>query len=83
MVSFGEFIAGFTIGAPSIPVISNVTAEPYAASAMAETLAKQIGHSVRWLDSILFLLKHGATTFEEVGPGSVLTKLIAQIKKKL
>lgn len=83
MVSFGEFIAGFTIGAPSIPVISNVTAEPYAASAMGETLARQIGHSVRWLDSILYLIKHGATTFEEVGPGSVLTKLVAQIKKKL
>jgi len=83
MVSFGEFIAGFTIGAPSIPVISNVTAEPYAASAMGETLARQIGHSVRWLDSILYLIKQGVTTFEEVGPGSVLTKLIAQIKKKL
>jgi malonyl CoA-acyl carrier protein transacylase len=82
MVSFGEFIASVTIGVPAIPVISNVTAEPYLASAMAETLAKQIGHSVRWLDSMLFLLEAGVDTFEEVGPGSVLKKLAAQIRKK-
>ena len=37
-----------------------------------ETLASQIGSSVRWLDSMLFLLDQGVTEFEEVGPGSVL-----------
>ena len=38
---------------------------------------------MRWLDSMLLLLDQGATDFEEVGPGSVLTKLLAQIRKKL
>ena len=45
------------------------------------TLAGQIGHSVRWLDSILFLLDQGVDTFEEVGPGNVLTKLVLRIRK--
>jgi malonyl CoA-acyl carrier protein transacylase len=47
-----------------------------------DTLARQIGSAVRWLDSMLFLMDRGVTAFEEVGPGSVLAKLIVQIKKK-
>jgi len=82
MEEFGGFLRGFTFAAPAIPVISNATAEPYAGDAVSETLARQIGHSVRWLDSVLYLLDHGATDFEEVGPGSVLRKLVAQIRKK-
>ena len=46
------------------------------------TLARQIGSSVRWLDSVLYLLDRGVTDFAEVGPGNVLTKLIAQIRKR-
>lgn len=79
---FAEFLREQPFEAPSIPVISNVTAEPYAPDAVADTLAMQIGHSVRWLDSTLYLLDQGVTEFEEVGPGSVLRKLTAQIRKK-
>jgi malonyl CoA-acyl carrier protein transacylase len=80
--AFGSALAGVTFNAPAIPVISNATAKPYETSAARETLARQIGHSVRWLDSMLYLLAAGATEFEEVGPGSVLTKLIGQIQKR-
>jgi len=31
---------------------------------------------------VLYLMDAGVTSFEEVGPGSVLRKLVAQIKKK-
>jgi trans-AT polyketide synthase/acyltransferase/oxidoreductase domain-containing protein len=78
---FGGFLDGIAFGAPSIPVVANATAAPYTPAGVRETLAKQIGSPVRWLDSMLFLLDRGVTEFEEVGPGSVLTKLIAQIKK--
>jgi malonyl CoA-acyl carrier protein transacylase len=47
-----------------------------------ETLADQIANSVRWLDSVLYLFEHVGREFEEVGPGSVLTKLVAQIAKR-
>jgi malonyl CoA-acyl carrier protein transacylase len=81
MEEFATFLAGFPFAAPAIPVIANATAEPYPPDAVRETLAQQIGHSVRWLDSMIYLLDHGAATFVEVGPGSVLTKLITRIRK--
>lgn len=81
MVEFGEFLGGYTFRAPNIPVIANVTAEPYPDDAVLDTLARQIGHSVRWLDTMHYLLAHGVTDFQEVGPGSVLTKLAARIRK--
>jgi trans-AT polyketide synthase/acyltransferase/oxidoreductase domain-containing protein len=79
---FTAFLTPFAFAAPTIAVISNVTAEPYQPDAVRATLARQIGHSVRWLDSVRWLLKQGVTEFEEVGPGNVLRKLVAQIKKR-
>lgn len=81
MEEFGAFLNGFSFGAPAVPVISNVTAEPYPADDVRGTLAKQIGSSVRWLDSMVGLLDRGVTDFEEVGPGNVLAKLIVRIRK--
>jgi trans-AT polyketide synthase, acyltransferase and oxidoreductase domains len=80
---FETFLGGFTFRPPAIPVVSNLTARPYAADAIRETLAGQIANSVRWLDSVLYLLKQGVSQFEESGPGSVLTKLVGQIKKRV
>lgn len=81
MLEFGVFLERFTFAPPSIPVISNVTARPYPADAVRETLSRQIGHAVKWLDSMLFLLEQGATEFEEIGPGNVLSKLATRIRK--
>ena len=79
---FASFLRSFELRPPSIPVIANATAAPYAADALHETLGRQIGNSVRWLDSMLFLLDQGVTDVEEMGPGKVLSKLFAQIKKR-
>jgi malonyl CoA-acyl carrier protein transacylase len=79
---FSEFLAGVEFSRPGIPVISNVTGKPYDDTRVRETLSEQIGHSVRWLDSMEFLLAQPEPTFEEVGPGTVLSKLVAQIKKR-
>jgi malonyl CoA-acyl carrier protein transacylase len=81
MEAFAVFLANFSFRSPEIPVISNVTARPYPREAVGDTLARQIGSSVRWLDSMVGLLDQGCTEFEEVGPGNVLTKLITRIKK--
>ncbi|HUF48355.1 MAG TPA: ACP S-malonyltransferase [Vicinamibacterales bacterium] len=82
MEEFAGTIAPVPLAVPVVPVISNVTGRPYDPAAIGETLGRQIGHSVRWLDSMLFLLEAGVTDFDEVGPGSVLRKLVAQIRKK-
>lgn len=78
---FAAFLEGFTFAAPRVPVIANATATPYDATAVRDTLGRQIGSAVRWLDSMLFLLDQGVTDFEEVGPGTVLTKLTTQIRR--
>jgi malonyl CoA-acyl carrier protein transacylase len=80
--AFDRFLASFTFRPPVIPVVSNLSAAPYTLEAIRETLAGQIANSVRWLDSILYLLREGVTDFEETGPGTVLTKLVAQIRKR-
>lgn len=79
---FGTFLQDFEFSAPSIPVISNVRARPYDGDMVRATLSEQIGNSVRWLDSMLYLMEQPEPAFEEVGPGQVLTKLLKQIQKK-
>ena len=78
----GEALDGVTFQPPKIPVISNVSARPYAADEMKENLKRQIRQPVRWTESILYLLGVGVEDFEEVGPGEVLTKLIRSIRKR-
>lgn len=79
---FEGFLARFDFKAPAIPVISNVRARPYEGDMVRGTLAEQIGNSVRWLDSMLYLLEKPEPVFEEVGPGQVLSKLLKQIQKR-
>jgi malonyl CoA-acyl carrier protein transacylase len=80
MQAFEAALTEVDFAPPVIPVVSNVTAAPYDPVHMRETLARQIGESVRWLDSVRYLLGQGATEFEEVGPGSVLTGLVHKIR---
>jgi malonyl CoA-acyl carrier protein transacylase len=80
MAEFSRVLDEATFRPPAIPVIANTTGLPYG-PAVRQTLAKQIGSSVRWLDSMLYLLDQGVTECDEVGPGTVLTKLLAKIRK--
>lgn len=80
---FAEFLRPFSFAAPKIPVISNVTAEPYPADSesIKSLLVRQITQSVEWTRSIRWLLAHGVTDIREIGPGSVLTRLVQQIRQ--
>ncbi len=79
---FEGFLQRFEFRAPELPVISNVRARPYEADMVRATLAEQIGNSVRWLDSMLYLMETPEPDFSEVGPGQVLTRLLKQIQKR-
>ena len=81
MQDFAAELARVEFAHPAIPVVSNVTAAPYDPAHLRATLAAQIGQSVRWLDSVLYMLDHGATEFEEIGPGAVLTGLVSKIRE--
>ncbi len=77
--AFAEFLGSFTFRAPAMTVISNVDAAPYEAGQVQNLLTRQLTSPVRWVESIRFLKHAGVTTFEEVGPGRVLTGLAAKI----
>jgi malonyl CoA-acyl carrier protein transacylase len=82
---FGDFLATISFRPLQMPVIANVTAEPYPrndAEAIRLLLLKQITHPVRWSRSIRHLTALGVTEFKEMGPGNVLTRLIQQIQQE-
>jgi len=78
---FADFVSGMTFNAPTIPVIANATARPYAPGELLSTLTRQIASPVRWCESVQVLMGMGIDTFVEVGPGSVLSGLVRQIRR--
>jgi [acyl-carrier-protein] S-malonyltransferase len=67
---------------PSFPVIANVDAEPKRdARAAIDALIRQVSSPVRWEQVVKRLIAEGATTFVELGPGSVLAGLIKKIDR--
>jgi trans-AT polyketide synthase/acyltransferase/oxidoreductase domain-containing protein len=69
---FTDFVRSFTFEEPRVPVISNVTAEPYAKGTIVELLAKQITSPVRWRDSMLYLRRQGVGELREIGSTRIL-----------
>jgi len=84
--AFADFVQPISFAAPKIPVIANVTAQPYPSSSPSESvkslLVKQIAQSVQWVQSIRFLVSQGVTQFKEMGPGNVLTRSVQQIQQE-
>lgn len=75
-----DAIATFNFNSPSVPVISNVTAEPLTeVEAIKVELVRQVRHCVQWQRSVENIIAKGVTTFIEIGPGEVLTGLIRRI----
>jgi [acyl-carrier-protein] S-malonyltransferase len=67
---------------PRIPVVANVDAEPKRnAGASIDALIRQVSSPVRWEQVVRRLIADGATTFVELGPGSVLAGLIKKIDR--
>ena len=75
-------LGGITLASPTVPVISNVTAQPHGAPAeIAQRLVEQVTSSVRWEDSMRQLLAQGFTRFIELGPGTALSGFLKRIDK--
>ncbi|WP_437590989.1 SDR family NAD(P)-dependent oxidoreductase [Sorangium sp. So ce1000] len=78
---FREFLSGIAVEAPAAPVYSNAEIEPYPSGgdAARDRLSRQLAEPVRFVEEIERLYADGVRTFVEVGPGSVLTNLVADI----
>jgi len=77
-------LASIRFADPRVPVVSNVEAEPNArGSRLAELLRRQVTAPVRFEESVRRLSALGVDRVLEVGPGRVLSGLVARIERGL
>lgn len=77
-----EEIGRLELSDPRVPVYVNVDAEPIRdAAAAGSALIRQVSRPVRWEQSVRRMLQDGVTLFVEVGPGRVLSGLLARIDR--
>jgi len=77
-------ISAIELQRATIPVISNVTAEPVTdASHIKNLLVEQLYSPVRWEESIQQMIEQGTTVFIECGPGKVLSGLVKKIDRSV
>jgi [acyl-carrier-protein] S-malonyltransferase len=69
-------VEGLAFAAPAAPVVSNDDAVAYAdGEGWRIRLPRHVSVPVRWRSTMNTLVDHGATTFLEVGHGSMLAAL--------
>lgn len=78
---FAGFVSAFPLRPLNAQVISNCTARPYPKTGYKDLLIRQITTAVRWHETMSWLMSHGVTSMEEIGPGDVLTKLYFKLKE--
>jgi [acyl-carrier-protein] S-malonyltransferase len=77
-------LAKIKFSSPSVPVISNVTAQPHSSPAeISARLVEQVTSSVLWENSMCYLLAQGFTRFIELGPGTALSGFMKRIDKNV
>lgn len=78
---FAGFVSAFPLRPLNAQVISNCTARPYPKTGYKDLLIRQITTPVRWHETMSWLMSHGVSSMEEIGPGDVLTKLYFKLKE--
>ena len=69
---------------PICPVYQNVDAKPSAEPVVIQkNLIAQLTSPVRWTQTVKNMIKDGAESFTEVGPGNVLQGLIKKVDRKM
>jgi [acyl-carrier-protein] S-malonyltransferase len=77
---FAGSIAATSFANPMLPMVANVTARPeQAPGEIRRLLQMQTYSSVRWIESVQYMVDHGIEMFVEIGPGKVLSGLIKRI----
>jgi len=77
-------LASAKIVTPAAPVISNVTAQPHGSpDEISARLVEQVTSSVRWEESMRYLVAQGFTRFIELGPGTALSGFMKRIDKNV
>ena len=81
---FRQAVEATPIQPPQVPVVANITARPLnSVDDIHQEMLGQLTSSVRWVDSIEYMVAQGATHFVEIGPKDVLTSLVRRIDKSV
>ncbi len=73
-----------TVLAPSLPVVSNVTADAQSdPDQIRKLLVDQVTGMVRWRESVIWMKEQGVTNMVEIGAGKVLSGLIRRIDRDI
>jgi len=83
-VELQSAIENTEINEPVCPIYQNIDAKPYTDVAnIKHNLISQLTGAVRWTQTIEKMLHDGATSFTEVGPGSVLQGLVRKVDRSI
>ena len=81
--AMAEALAGMVFAAPCVPVVANVRAEAVSDPVvLRQLLVEQITGSVRWRESVMYMVGAGVTEFWEIGAGKALSGMIRRIAKE-
>lgn len=76
-------LASTVISTPKVPVVANVRAEAVTdPEVIRQLLVEQVTGSVRWRESVEWMVAQGATEFWEIGAGKALSGMIKRIAKE-
>lgn len=79
-----DYLEQTELKAPEIPFISNVTAqEEKKPERIKELLGQQVCSSVRWEQSMEYMIRQEVDTFVEIGPGNTLSNFAKKIDRSL
>lgn len=77
-----EALAQVNIAAPGVPLVANVRAEAVSApETIRALLVEQVTGSVRWRESVAWMIGQGVTEFWEIGAGKALSGMIRRIDR--
>lgn len=81
-VQYAEWVKNFEINNASVPVVTNVDAQPTTDSnQFSSKMVNQIYSSVYWKQTISYMIEQGVDTFIEIGPGKVLSGMVKKIDR--
>jgi [acyl-carrier-protein] S-malonyltransferase len=83
-VELQSAIENTVINKPICPIYQNIDAKPYTdVASIKHNLIAQLTGAVRWTQTVEKMLHDGATSFIEVGPGSVLQGLVRKVDRSI
>lgn len=73
---FEEHLRLYSLQYPATPVLSNVNATPHKREDLFDNLVTQMVRTVRWHDTIQYLIRENVNCMIELGPGKQLSKML-------